>query len=193
MNNDYTIPAITSTRLSAVNCRIYSPWIDLIVDRGVKRPSDRSDRKPVPHVLAIVRWNERQLLADQAMLAGVKNVPLNRPMPLNPRELGHFITEYERSELLGKSAAKPIEERVPPDLLWLLRRSRQSSPFTSAVHDAMDKVTANEGYTKLVLALIDRCFAASASGKYMDIPYIGMVDDDPILLEQYRIDIRPLR
>jgi hypothetical protein len=140
-----------------------------------------------------VRWNERQLLADQAVLAGVKNVPLNRAMPLSPREFSHFISEYERSELLGKATAKPIEERIPPDLLWLLRRSRQGKPFTSSVHDAMYKATEKGGYTKLVLALIDRCFALPASDRvYMR--YNSIVDvADPILLKQYRIDMRPLR
>jgi hypothetical protein len=186
MNNDYIVPAMTPIGgQTPPNCRISSPWIDLIVDRGVKPPSELSDRQPVPQVLAIVRWNERQLLANQAMLAGVKNVPLGKAMPLSPRELGHFIREYERSELLGKVAAKPIEERVPPDLLWLLRRSRQGSPFTSAVHDAMDKVTAKEDYTKLVLALIDRCFASSASDRvYMRYSSIGDAAD-PILLSPY--------
>jgi hypothetical protein len=157
----------------------------------VKRPSDRSDRKPVPHVLAIVRWNARQLLADQAILAGAKNEPLRKAMPLGPGELGYFISEYEHSELLGKPVAKP----VPPDLLWLLRRSRQGSPFTDSVYDAMYKTTekGSAGYTKLVLMLIDRCFAPSASDRTY-FYYKSIVDvADPILLKRYRINTRRLR
>jgi hypothetical protein len=214
MSNDYIVPAMASPQYSGPKCWISSPWIDLLVYRGEKHPSDRSDQQPIPQIIAIVYWNERQLLADQAMLSAAANVPLNRTMPLSPNELdhfireyernvslhrtlplspgelGHFIREYERSELLGKVAAKPIEERVPPDLLWLLRRSRQGSPFTNAVHDAMDKVTEREGHTRLVLALIDRCFASPASGVY----HRSIADlTDPILLDQYRIDLRPLR
>ncbi|MDR2689615.1 MAG: hypothetical protein LBB76_07645 [Azoarcus sp.] len=159
MNNEYLVPMLSPpTGGQPLNCRIYSPWIDLAIERREDEPSTRGLWKPVPQILAIVRWNERQLLADQAVLAGVKNVPLSKAMPLSPRQLGYFITEYERSDLLGQAAAKPIEERIPPDLLWLLRRSQQGTPFTNSVHDAMGKVTEKEGYTKLVLALIDRCF-----------------------------------
>jgi hypothetical protein len=192
--NEYSVPAITSIGSGPANCRISSPWIELVVDRGVKHPSDISSWKPVPQIRGIVYWNERQLLADQAMLTGVKNVSLRGEMiPLSSRELGHFISEYERSELLDKSAAKPIEERVPPDLLWLFRRSRQGSPFTNAVHDAMGKVTEQEGYTKLVLALIDRCFDSPAPDRVY-IHYSSIIDAaDPPLLEQYRIDRQPLR
>jgi hypothetical protein len=193
MSNEYLVSPMTDNRGYSPSCRISSPWIDFIVDRGEKHPSDRSDQKPVPQILAIVRWNERQLLADQAVLTGVKNVPLSKAMPLSPRELGHFINEYEHAELLGKAAAKPIEERIPADLLWLLRRSRQSSPFTNAVQDAMYKATEKGGNTKLVLALIDRCFASPASDR-LGIRYSGIIDiTDPILLNQYRVDMRPLR
>jgi hypothetical protein len=196
MKNDYTVLAMASPQHSGPSCRIFSPWIDILVYRGEKHPSDRSDRKPVPQVLATVRWNERQLLADQAVLAGAKNMPMGMVMmPPSPRELGYYISEYERSELLGKSTAKPIEDRIPPDLLWLLRRSRQGSPFTDSVQDAMYKTTEKgaEGYTRLVLALIDRCFAPSASDRrYM--PYNSIVDvADPILLKRYRINTRRLR
>ena len=161
-------------------CRISSPWMDLAIER-----------KPVPWIRGIVRWNERQLLADQAVLAGVKNVPPGVAMPLTNSEFGPFVSGYERSELWGQQAAKPIEEHIPPDLLWLLRRSPQSTttPFiglvSGSMHNAMEKGA--EGYTKLVIALIDRCFAADGS-----VIYYNEIFDvaDPILLEQYRIDTR---
>jgi hypothetical protein len=163
-------------------CRISSPWLDLAFER-----------MPVPSIRGIVRWNQRQLLADQAVLAGARNVPPGVAIPLMNREAGGFIGAYEDSELLHEPAAKPIEERVPPDLLWLLRRSWQSTrgPFVGYVTGSMRKATEKgaEGYTNLVIALIDRCFASNGA----DINYSSILDvADLISLEQYKIDT-PIR
>jgi hypothetical protein len=185
MNGEYLVPAMISFGGRAPpSCRISSPWIDLVVDR-----------KPVPSIRGIVRWNERQLLADQAVLAGAKNVPLGVAMPLSSGDRGHFIGEYERTEIgtIMRPAPKPIEERVPPDILWLLRRSWQStlSPFIGSVRYAMDNATKKgaEGYTKLVLTLIDRCFASDG----VSFRYNSILDAaDLIPLEQYKIDT-PIR
>jgi hypothetical protein len=134
------------------------------------------------------------------VLAKAKNVPLGIAMPLSPSGFGHFVSEYEHSEILGRPAAKPIEERVPPDILWLLRRSWQStrSPFIGSVRGAMDNATKGgaEGYTKLTFALIDHCFAAdvaSDGAKWTNLYYSSILDiADPVLLEQYKIDT-PIR
>jgi hypothetical protein len=185
LRRDYLVPAMPSTGwYGGTLCRISSPWIDLAVER-----------KPVPRIVGIVRWNERQLLADQAVLAGAKNVPLGVAMPLSSGDRGHFIGEYERTEIgtIMRPAPKPIEERVPPDILWLLRRSWQStlSPFIGNVRDAMDNATKKgaESYTKLVLTLIDRCFASDE----VNFRYNSILDvADPVLLKQYKIDT-PIR
>lgn len=112
-------------------CRISSPWIDLSFER-----------KPVPRIRAVIRWNKRQFLADQAVLAGARNVPPDVAMPLKQRELIHFAeVEYADSEILREPAVRPIEERVPPDLLWLFRRSTQSTrgPFIGMASSSMSK------------------------------------------------------
>jgi len=163
-------------------CRISSPWIDLAFER-----------RPVPWIRGIVRWNQRQLLADQAVLAGARNVPPGVAMPLRGSEYSHFAHEYESSEIPPQPAAKSIEERVPPDLLWLFRRAWQSTrgPFEGYVNASMRKATEKgaEGYTKLVIALIDRCFASDGA----DIHYNSILDTaDLISLEQYKIDT-PIR
>jgi hypothetical protein len=189
MDSEYIVPLQPYTGWHGDTiCRLSSPWMDLTIER-----------KPVPQIVGIFRWNERQLLADQAVLAGAKNVPLNMAMPLMPSELGHFMSEYEHadeelfySRKLGKPAPKPIEERVPPDLLWLLRPSGGGGrrPFIGHVTGAMDKAAEKsaKGYTKLVLALIDRCFAAP-SGKE-NLHYTNILDAaDLIPLEQYKIDM----
>lgn len=164
-------------------CRISSPWIDLAFER-----------RPVPWIRSVVRWNQRQLLADQAVLAGVRNVPAGVAMPLKQREFNHFAeVEYANTELLRKPAVKPIEARVPPDLLWLFRRSWQSTfaPFSggadAAMNNAMEKRA--EGYTQLVIALVDRCFASDGA----EIHYNSILDaSDLISLEQYKIST-PIR
>jgi hypothetical protein len=177
--DEYIVPVMPPTGGPA-SCQIYSPWIDLVVDRGA-----------VPQIRAIVRWNERQLLADQAVLAGAKNVPPGMAMPLTSGEYGGFVSVYQDSFTFNRPGLKPrpIEERVPPDLLWMLRRSWQTTIFVgsekTAMRGAIEKGA--EGYTKLVLALIDRCFVPSAPGR-VDIHYSSIVDAaDPVLLEQYKI------
>jgi hypothetical protein len=164
-------------------CRITSPWIDLAFER-----------RPVPWIRSVVRWNQRQLLADQAVLAGARNVPTGVAMPLKQREFNHFATvEYANSEVLSNPTVKPIEERVPPDLLWLFRRSWQSTlaPFSSGARNAMNNAMEKnaEGYTQLVIALIDRCFDSDGA----DIHYNSILDvADLISLEQYKINT-PIR
>jgi hypothetical protein len=184
MSYDYTVPVMPSTGgRSPPSCEISSPWIDLVVGR-----------EPVPSIRAIVYWNERQLLSDQAVLGGARNVPPNMAMPLKPSEFGHFIGEYMDLGIRRGSAAKPIEARIPPDILWLLRRAMTEGRVTtvnslSAIRGAMYRATEKgaEGYTKVVLTLIDRCFASSNKGGYFH--YSSILDvADPVLLKQYKID-----
>ena len=171
---------------SSGGCRISSPWIDLVIER-----------EPVPSVRAIVRYSERQLLADQAVLAGARDVPLGVALPLKGDEFRRCAYEYEGSELFPvfdpkKPLPKPIEERVPADLLWLFKRATQSTrgPFVGyvggAMNNAMEK--GSEGYTRIVIGLIDRCFEAEGA----DIQYNNILDiADPVLLEKYKI-VTPL-
>jgi len=163
-------------------CRISSPWIDLAFER-----------KPVPWIRGIVRWNRRQLLVDQAVLAGARNLPTGVAMPLKSSEFEHFAEDYANSEILREPAGKPIEERVSPDLLWLFRRSWQTTrgPFSGgarrSMNIAMEK--GSERYTQLVIAAIDRCFASDGA----DIRYNTILDvADLISLEQYKINA-PIR
>ena len=87
-----------SGRSSGV-CRITSPWMELVVER-----------KPVPSVRAIFIYSVRQLLADQAVLAGARDVPPGVAMPLSYEEFRRYVKEYTLSEVSGEPAEKPIEE-----------------------------------------------------------------------------------
>ena len=203
-------------------CRITSPWVDLVVER-----------KPVPLVRGIFRYNERQLLADQALLAGAHNVPPGVAMPFSYEEFSHYADfEYVPSEIThqpvkkrnmsyipprltpyitGKEfrqyvglehlpvetdyyypAEKPIEERVPPDLLWLFQRASHDPRYylsglaLGSMGLAMEADSKN--YTQIVTSLIDRCFESDGE----DIHYDSILDlDDPALLEQYKL-VTPL-
>lgn len=165
---------------SADGCRISSPWIDFVVER-----------RPVPLVRGVFRWNKRQFLADQAVLAGARNVPPGVAMPLKASEYGHFAQEYENSglfhvsEIRRKQADERNEARIPPDLLWLFRKSWQSTrggPFSGDMDSAVQKSA--EHYTQLVIAVIDRCFASDDAA----IHYNSILDvADLISLDQYKI------
>lgn len=182
-------------------CRLSSPWLDLAFERT-----------PVPWIRGIVRWNGRQFLADQAVLDGVQDVPLGVVIPIELREYhrlsdkyrdflflrmqidvaiptfratGIKIDESEVQEILEKSESvgKQIEEDIPPDILWFFRRVR---PTFAGFGDGRVAIeNGAENYTKLVIALIDRCLASDGA----DIRYSSIMDvADPSLLEQYKIN-----
>ena len=163
-------------------CQISSPWIDITIER-----------KPVPWVRAIIRYNAHQLLADQAVLEGARNVPPGVAMPLTQSEFEQYAFEYSDSTTRINPAKKPIEERLPPDLLWLFRRARQNmrGPFSDMARVAMGKAMATgaDGYTKIVIALIDQCFSSEG----VEVQYNNILDvADLIPLEQYKI-VTPIR
>ena len=160
-------------------CRISSPWIDLAIER-----------EPVPSVRGIIRYNERQLLTDQAVLAGARNVPPGVAMPVLHEEFERYADlEYMPSEIMNKAVKKPLDKRVPPDLLWLFRRADQELfegifwvQAVAALNTTME--IGEESYTKIVIALIDRCFESDGA----DIHYRSILDiKDSTLLEQYKI------
>jgi hypothetical protein len=200
-NHIYTVPMmIPSTGgLPPPSCAIGSPWIDLVVYRT-----------PVPQIRGIVYWNERQLLADQAVLAGARDVLPDRVMPLSDTGLGYYWSRYSKTISLQrnfdvsmqygleippelvKQVAKPMEY-VPPEFLWLFHRSKLGEFAMQKLPGFMEEVAKKgaEGYTKLVTALIDRCFAPGEEGGFR---YRSILDvADPILLEQYKIDMPAFR
>ena len=156
-------------------CRITSPWIDLAIERA-----------PVPRVRAIVRYSDRQMLADQAVLAGVPNVPPGTALPIKHKEYLEYMGEYEISEVIRVPGKKPVEERVPPDFLWLFHRSSSGEHFVETTDRAMNKVreASTAGYTKIAIALVDHCFDSEGA----DIQYNSILDvADLVPLDQYKV------
>ena len=83
-----------------------------------------------------------------------------------------------------------LGDRIPADLLWLFRHSWQSTrggPFTGEALSAMDKARKKsvEPYTKLVIALIDRCLTSEGA----TLHYSNILDVAGLIpLDQYKID-----
>jgi hypothetical protein len=181
IHRDFTVPVLQGTGGQPFDCRISSPWVDLVVMRGA-----------APRVRGIFRWSERQLLFDQTVLYRERDLPPGVAMPLNNWEFRHFANEYQATVFEKRQAAKPIGERVPPDILWLFRRSgfnERAGPFSGSALYGMSKATEKgaEGYAKLVLALVDRCLASTSGAK---IHYNSILDAaDLIPLSQYKIDM----
>jgi hypothetical protein len=206
IGTEYTVPMMTSTGGIRPNCRITSPWIDLVI---YQKPAWLKREDMVPQIRGIVRWNERQLLVDQAALAGAQDVPRGIAMPFMNGEVGHFYTLYRDTVIprllvdmlarngaeippeLAEQAAKPLKEQLLPELLWWASRYSvtpgESADIRSNMDAAMDDVTKKsvEGYTKLVITLIDRCFASEKASFHYD----SILDvADPVLLEQYKVN-----
>ena len=168
-------------------CWLSSPLMDLTVEW-----------KPVPRIRAIIRWNERQMFADQAVMSGMRGVKPGMTMPLKKGELDRFMREYQDTELWDsprKPAAKPIEKRVPPDILWLFLRSMRTltGHFMIDNEKAVEKGAA--GYTKFAIALADLCLVEGGGGnatRYLHFDSIfeasGYVEKQ-IPLEQYMINM----
>ena len=181
LEDDHSQVALRPLEVSSSDvCRISSPWIDIAVERN-----------PVPSVRAIVRFSERQLLADQAIMAGAQNVPPGVAVPLTGEEYGRYIGLYIRGT--GRihrfnnyePLEKPIEELVPPDILWQLKRTKFGDILGSEAASMMNAMDwGADGYTKIVIALIDQCFASGQT----ENQYNSVLDvSDLVPLEQYKI------
>lgn len=174
-------PAPTLTSSPASECRISSPWIDLSIDR-----------LSAPRIQAVVRWSERQLLVDQAVLAGAQNASGTAPEPLTRSEFERLAQDYAISEILGAPGVQTdsLSKEIPADLLWLFRHSWQSTrgPFSGIALSSMDAALkrGGENYGKIVIALINRCFTSDVKS----LQYVSILDvlGDVLSLDQYRIE-----
>ena len=134
-------------------CRISSPWVDFEFDNSV-----------APKVRGVIRWNQRQLLVDQAMLVGDIQVADARITELSDDEFESYAQAYVDLVILHKPEASPLGSSIPPDILWLFQNSWQSTrgPFSLGAMSAMDKLMERgaERYADLVVSLIDSCVSS---------------------------------
>jgi len=132
------------------------------------------------------------------VLAGAPEVPPGIAVPLKLSEYQYYAHKFERLEITvwhvsGRPVANPVEDHVPPDILWLFRRSWKDTfgPFVSSASSAMGNAmeTGTKGYARVVTTLIDNCFESGGA----DIRYSSIHDiDNPVLFEQYKI-VTPIR
>lgn len=173
-------------------CRITSPWLRLV-----------NDPKATPPIRATFIWNERQVLFDQAALSGAPADPLPlkplKPLkPLNRQSYMDFLRMYqdeemfvllsEEEEMLGpESKRRPLDGRVPADMLWLFRKSWQTtrSPFSHyvgfAYQNAMEQAAPRQA--ALTIGLVQRCLDARAGHHIFNT----IRDTASIMLDAYRI------
>lgn len=176
-NDELLSPTLPQNKHTASSCRIISPWIELFIERG-----------QFPSVQGIVRWNQRQLLADQANLDAGHDVIVGLASPLGSKELAVFAEDFERSMTLEEQK-NGIEDRIPPDIFWLFKHTEKSG-FESYYMNVRGSVGGAQiinadDYTKLVSALIDRC----VNSEKETIEYRSIVDAyDLIDVEQYKIE-----
>lgn len=159
-------------------CRISSPWVDFEFDNSE------------PHkVRGVIRWSQRQLLIDQALIAGDIQVADARVAVLSDAEFERYAQAYVDSEVHRKPNATLLDSPIPPDILWLFQKSWQSTrgPFSLGAMSAMDNLMERgaERYADLVVSLIDQC-VSSGQGEFR---YESVLDLKGVVpLDKYKID-----
>jgi hypothetical protein len=139
-----------------------------------------------------ILWNERQILVDQASLAGGRPVP--RGPELTRDSWREQIGVYEEAVLRAPSPAaqqqgqQALEARMPAELLWLLRAGWQSTrgPFAGSVAGTLQRVSkrAATPYAQLVATLLQMALAQpDRPQRYANILELGAIMD----LAAYRI------
>jgi len=163
-------------------CHLDSPWVQLTLSRSPKQTFQ-----------AVFLWDERQILLDQALLAGASLPPAFQSIPDQVFE--RYVQDYADSVLLASSpeerarAQEGIAARIPADILWLFRHAWQSTfaPFSMEARHALGLTLkrAAPAYIALVEALAARSLAQDRQEeRYRTILELQDIVD----LSAYRID-----
>ncbi|MBB1520844.1 hypothetical protein [Aquipseudomonas guryensis] len=160
-------------------CRLYSPWVSL-----------EFYNSPRPKVRGVIRWDQHQLLIDQAVMAGVMPKANEKANVISGDDFRRYAKLYVDAEFHRKPNALPLSLLMPPEILWLFRSSWQSTrgPFSSSAMRAMDNLVSRstEGYADLLIGLVERC---SSFGQG-DVRYKSIVELKGIApLDKYRVDV----
>lgn len=168
---------------SEMSCRLDSPWAKISLART-----------PKLKLHGVFIWSERQMLMDQAMLAGAKADPVSPAATLAEAVFDRYVQDYENSVLQAatpqarETARVRVAERISPDVLWLLRHAWQGTlaPFSMEARYALDAAIARAAphYTDLAVALSGRCLSAGKGGNYPHVLELQGVYDTG----KYRID-----
>jgi hypothetical protein len=178
-NNPLAATPKLSPSFPGITCRLDSPWVKLAI-----RNSDK------PLIQGVFIWNERQFLADQALLANPNLTLDSPPIPLSNRLFEKYAADYADSEILQSPSGKAsITERIPLDVLWLFRNSPQTTfiPFSSAARSSMNTMSKRvaKNYINLTQKLFDQCFASAQKSEQR---YETVLDlRNTISLDRYQI------
>jgi hypothetical protein len=163
--------------------QLLSPWVRLVLGPP-----------PACAVHAIVHWNERQFLRDQALLAGATVDLSAPPTPLSEEAFARFAEDYAESVVREaaperrEQALAALARRLPAELLWLFRHAPQSTrgPFANAAHGALHRALAQAGpgHAGFVNELLDLFLAAATPVERVD-SVLALRDFD---FDRYRID-----
>ena len=119
-----------------------SPWLQLSLTADCK-------------LTAVFIWNKRQLIADQAFLAGVRPVikgivtPINDPDRFLPKEFEQsviFLGDYSKAVPGGKAVERPsvaldeqqeivkrfVSPKYPPDLFWFFSLIKSNKLYSDS-------------------------------------------------------------
>lgn len=179
-----TFPSEFDKKTSNI-CRIDSPWVKLSLSY-------------VPQLTlnAVITWNERQMMVDQAVLNGADMPPPGSPIaPIEDTLFEKYITDYSNTVLLAASpearvtAQTNIEKRIPSEVLWLFRHAWQSTfaPFSMEARHALGTLQekAEPHYILLAETLVSRCFeSANVNETYKSILELSKIFNVDI----YRIE-----
>jgi hypothetical protein len=164
--------------------RLNSPWVKLEIGG-----------QPVRRIDAVFVWNERQVLRDQAAMAGGAPVDSGAAASFDAAVLARYSEEYANSVVLAppqarKAALDRLATGMPPEILWLYRHAVQSTldDFSVFTMEALDATLFKTGkaYATIAIALFDRCFgsAAGTSERYGNILDLkNITDTDPYRIE----------
>lgn len=173
-----SIPRSNGIGASGVTgCRLYSPWVDLEVDDSVP-----------PKVHGVIRWSQRQLLIDQAMMDGSIQAVGVEAVALSSGEFERYAKFYAETEILKKKEAVSLESPIPSDILWLFRKSWQSTrgPFALSAQSSMDGLMKRDAviFAHLLMDVIDSCAFSSRK----TVRYKSVLDLDGVVpLDNYRV------
>jgi hypothetical protein len=180
------------------------------VSRSLDSPWARMTMSPPePSVLrGVFLWNERQFLSDQTLIYGTSPPPTEPLLPISSKKITQYTHDYIQSFLriqqppkgqtytqeqyieAAIAAQNKFKQRVPPDIVWLLRNAAQSTrtPFPGNVNEAHWYLIEEgaPGYTKLTKALIKQFL----DSREPQIQYRSLLDLKGIFdIEKYRIKV----
>ncbi|GAB5378279.1 MAG: hypothetical protein AcusKO_47410 [Acuticoccus sp.] len=134
-------------------CQLASPWAQLSPAGGR------------PHARFVL--SERQILADQTLLADPDAAVAEALPSFTQAAFEHLAQRYADLALTGAPDDTTLAGEIPAELLWLFRRSPQTTlfPFADGARGAMATLTHDTApsYVSLILALVDRCTKQNGS------------------------------